>query len=175
MADSYVIKDQFAQHFITCTVHQWVDVFTRVEYIEIILDSLRFCQREKGLRIYGWVIMTNHLHLIVDSTKTPLSDILRDFKKYTATSVVKAIEANPRESRRNWLLWLFKKDDGIWFWKDGYHGEEIFSRDFFESKLTYIHMNPVRAGIVIKEEEYVWSSCADIYGLLKGLLELTSE
>jgi REP element-mobilizing transposase RayT len=74
--------------------------------------------------------MTNHLYLIVDSTKTPLSDVLRDFKKYTATRVVKAIEANSRESRRNWLFWLFKKDDGIWFWKDGYHGEEIFSRDF---------------------------------------------
>ena len=172
MADSYTIRDQYAQHFITCTVHQWVDVFTREAYIQIVLDSLRFCQKEKGLRIYGWVIMTNHLHMIVDSNKVSLSDIIRDFKKYTATQIIKAIETNPRESRKNWLLWLLKKDGHVWFWEEGYHGEEIFSASFFETKLEYIHMNPVKSGIVIKEEEYAWSSCADIYGVRKGPIEL---
>ncbi|MEQ9377928.1 MAG: transposase [Imperialibacter sp.] len=172
MAFEYRIKDQYGQYFVTFTVHQWVDVFTREEYKNILIDSLRFCQKEKGLQIYGWVFMTNHIHLIISSNKEKLSDIIRDFKKYTASKVYAAIQNNQRESRKNWLLWLLRKDDKVWFWEEGYHGEEITTRDFFDSKLQYIHMNPVRAGLVEKEEEYLHSSCGDYYGVRKGLLEL---
>jgi REP element-mobilizing transposase RayT len=165
-------KDQFGLHFVTFTVHRWADVFTRRDYSDIILNSLKFCQKEKGLLIYGWIIMSNHIHLIIQSNHTPLSDIIRDFKKYTTTQIVKAIKENPRESKRNWLLWLFSKEDRIWFWEEGYHAEAIITKDFFETKLNYIHKNPVKAGIVEKEEEYLLSSCADYYGNKKGLLEL---
>ncbi|MCW5908134.1 MAG: transposase [Chitinophagales bacterium] len=172
MAFAYTIKDQHGLHFVTFTVHQWADVFTRRDYADILINSLKFCQKEKGLLIFGWVIMSNHIHLIIQSTKTPLSDIIRDFKKYTATQIVNAIRENTRESRRNWLLWLFKKEDKIWFWEEGYHAEAIFTEDFFKTKLIYIHQNPVRAGIVEKEEEYLLSSCGDYYGVRNGLLEL---
>jgi putative transposase len=72
------------------------------------------------------------------------------------------------------MLWLLKKDDHIWFWEEGYHGEEIFTEGFFNSKLNYIHLNPVRAGLVEKEEEYLYSSCGDFYGTRKGALELAA-
>lgn len=175
MAFAYTIKDQLGQYFITCTVHQWADVFTRKLYIDILLDSLRFCQKEKGLNIHAWVIMSNHIHLIISSKKEKLSDIICDFKKYTSTKLVSAIRENPKESRKKWLLWLFRKEDRIWFWEEGYHGEEIITPSFFGSKLNYIHLNPVRAGFVEKEEEYVYSSCGDYYGTRKGLLELEME
>ncbi|SFS83464.1 transposase [Sphingobacterium wenxiniae] len=83
----YAIRDQEGIHFITFAVVQWVDVFTRKEYTDIIIESLRYCQKNKGLKIYAWCIMSNHVHLIV-STHSPyhLSDILRDFKKYTVIS-----------------------------------------------------------------------------------------
>src|SRR5690606_15791215 len=148
MAFAYTIKDQFGQYFITCTVHQWVDVFTRKLYIDILLDSLRYCQKAKGLNIHAWVIMSNHIHLIISSKKEKLSDIIRDFKKYTSTRLVSAIRENPQESRKKWLLWLLQKEDKIWFWEEGYHGEEIITKSFYESKLNYIHLNPVRAGFV---------------------------
>jgi REP element-mobilizing transposase RayT len=173
MAYEYRIKDQYGLYFITSTVHQWVDVFTRQEYIDILLESLRFCQREKGLKIYAWVVMSNHIHLIVQSDKVPLSDIIRDFKKFTSSTITKAIERNPKESRKRWMLWLLKKEDKVWFWEEGYHGEEITSKAFFDSKMKYIHLNPVRAGIVEKEEEYLYSSCGELYGVRKGLLELS--
>jgi putative transposase len=96
MAHSYRIYDQQGQYFVTCTVHQWVDVFTRTDYVNILLDSLRYCQQNKGLEIFGWVIMTNHIHLIISSKKEKLSDIIRDFKKFTATKIVQEIEANPK-------------------------------------------------------------------------------
>ena len=172
MGLTYTVKDQQGQYFITCTVHQWVDVFTRREYIDIFLESIRFCQKEKGLKVYAWVIMTNHIHMIVSSEKENLSDIIRDFKKYTSKKIYEAIENNPKESRKRWMLWLLKKDDRIWFWEEGYHGEEIITQEFFDSKLNYIHLNPVRAGMVEKEEEYLYSSCGDYYGVRVGLLEL---
>ena len=73
----------------TCTVHQWVDVFIRKEYVEILLESIRFCQNKKGLKIYAWDIITNHIHMIVGSDKENLSDIIRDFKKYTSRKILK--------------------------------------------------------------------------------------
>lgn len=175
MGLSYIIKNQHQQHFVTFTVHQWVDVFTRNIYKDIVIESLKFCQKEKGLKIYAWVLMTNHVHLILQSETTKLSDIIRDFKKYTASQIIKSIENNPQESRKDWLLWLLKKEYKIWFWDEGYHGEEIYSKEFYEIKRDYIHANPVKAGVVEKEEDYIYSSAGDYYDIRKGLLEIEYE
>jgi putative transposase len=173
MAHTYRIYDQEGLYFVTFTVHQWVDVFTRKAYSDILLESLRYCQSNKGLEIYAWVIMSNHIHLIIESKGFKLSDVIRDLKKHTAKAIVAAIESNVEESRKRWLLWLLKKDGHIWFWEEGYHGEEIRTKEFFDIKVDYIHQNPVKAGIVEKEEEYMLSSCADFYGTRKGLLDLS--
>lgn len=173
MSFSYQIHDQYAVYFVTFTVHQWVDVFTRNEYKDILLESLRFCQERKGLEIYAWVIMTNHIHLIISSREGNLSDIIRDFKKYTSNQVIKAIEQNPRESRKKWLLWLLKKDEHNILWQEGYHGEEIRTKAFYETKERYIHLNPVRSGMVYHEDSYIYSSYASHSGLVKGLLKLS--
>lgn len=103
--------------------------FTRKMYIDILWNSFKFCQKEKGLKIYAWVIMSNHCHLIVGSTNTNLSDIIRDFKKITTKEIVSCIEKKSNESRKSWLLWLLKKDAHIWFWEEGYHAKEIFRKD----------------------------------------------
>ncbi|OAQ38257.1 transposase [Pedobacter psychrophilus] len=174
MAFAYRIYDQKGIYFITCTVNQWVDVFTRKDYIDILLESLIYCQKHKGLKIFSWVVMTNHIHLIIGTNKDNLSDIIRDFKKYTSTKITLAITNNQKESRKNWMLWLLKKEDYILFWQEGYHGEEITSLDFFNTKQDYIHLNPVRAGLVEKEEEYLYSSCGQLYGIRNSMLELTS-
>jgi putative transposase len=172
MGYAYKVYDQENIHFITCTVHQWADVFTRKDYVNILLDSIRYCQANKGLKVYAWVLMTNHLHMIVSSKTGKLSDTIRDFKKYTATKLVEAINQNPKESRKRWLLWLLKKEERLWFWEEGYHPKEVRTKEFFDIKAKYLHLNPVRAGIVEKEEEYLYSSCGDFYGTRKGLLEL---
>lgn len=92
-------------YFITFAVVEWVDVFTRKEYPNLVVESLQYCQKEKGLIIYTWCLLSNHLHLIIsDQEGFTLSDILRDFKKFTSSSILKAIENNAQESRRNWML-----------------------------------------------------------------------
>ncbi|MEY5047871.1 MAG: hypothetical protein RLZZ175_1230 [Bacteroidota bacterium] len=172
MGFAYTVKNQEGMYFVTCTISQWIDVFTRSIYIDIVISSLDYCQKAKGLKIYAWVVMSNHIHLIVKSEKEPLSDIIRDFKKFTSTQIYKAIETNPKESRKRWLLWLFKTDKGIKVWEEGYHGEEIITQEFYKTKVNYIHQNPVRARIVEKEEEYFYSSAGEYYGIRKSLLKL---
>lgn len=165
MAFGYVVRDQTEVHFVTFTVHQWVDVFTRQTYVDLLIDSLQYCQKE-SLEIFAWVIMSNHCHLILRATgNNRLSDVIRDFKKHTSKSIYRAINENIHESRKNWLLKVLSHDGRIWFWEEGYHGEEIISQEFFDSKLNYIHLNPVRAGLVEKEEEYLNSSAGELYGI----------
>lgn len=173
MGFPYQIKDQGTVHFVTFTVHQWADVFTRPIYVDILLESLKYCQKQKGLEIFTWVVMTNHCHLIIRAKNENLSDIIRDFKKFTSKAIYKAIETNPQESRKDWLLQVLSYEEKIWFWEEGYHGEEIYSQEFFDTKMNYIHQNPVRAGIVEKEEEYLYSSAGEIYRVRESRLLLS--
>jgi putative transposase len=101
MGFAYKITDQQGIHFVTATVVQWVDVFTRSLYADMVIESIKFCQQKKGLCIYGWVIMSNHLHMICSCKEGfELSNTLRDFKKYTSTKIVDTIESNKAESRK---------------------------------------------------------------------------
>ena len=107
-ADNYFITDQNAVYFLTFTVTDWVDVFTRKEYKVEIVDSLNYCIKNKGLVLYAWCLMTNHLHLVCQANEGfKLSEIIRDIKKFTSKSILKLIQEIP-ESRRDWLLNRFE-------------------------------------------------------------------
>lgn len=108
---AYMVLPPDTVYFITITVIDWVDVFTREEYKQIIVESLDFCRKNKGLNIYAWVIMTNHLHLIVshETDNDHLERVIGDFKKFTAKKVIAAISRNPQESRKRWMLNHFKE------------------------------------------------------------------
>lgn len=101
--------------FITFTVIDWVDVFTRNDYRQIITDSLDFCRKEKGLLLHAWVLMTNHIHMIasheIDSDH--LWQTIGDFKKFTSKKIIEAIINNPVESRKKWMLKHFREDNII--------------------------------------------------------------
>lgn len=175
MKEGYIIRDQDKAHFITATVVDWIDVFTRQRYNDIVIDSLKYCRRNKGMILYGYVIMSSHIHLIIQSSDGKLSDLVRDFKKFTAKNILESIQNEP-ESRREWMLERFKKatethsrNKKYQFWQYGNHAEEIFSNSFLWSKLDYIHMNPVKAGIVEKAREYRYSSASN-YVENKGLI-----
>jgi REP element-mobilizing transposase RayT len=119
--------------------------------------------------------MSNHIHLIIQSENGKLSDLIRDFKKYTASTILNKIETE-NESRREWLLERFRlateshsRNKDYQFWQYGNHPEEIYTNNFMWSKLHYIHLNPVRAGIVEKASNYIYSSASN-YINSKGLL-----
>ena len=100
MGFKYRIEDHQEVYFLTSTVVDWIDVFTRKELAEIIVDSLRYCQKEKGLLLYSWCLMPSHLHLIVSAADgKSISDIMRDFKKFTSKKIVQTIQTI-NESRK---------------------------------------------------------------------------
>lgn len=176
----YQIRDQFAIHFITFSVVQWVDVFTRSQYADVLVESLVYCQKNKGLKIHAWCIMSNHVHLIISASEPiGLSDVLRDLKKFTSRNIIKAIEANEKESRRRWMLWIFKsageqnnRNEQYQFWNQDNHPIECSTSEILDSKLKYLHENPVRARIVKEEGDYIYSSAGDYYNDEKGLIEI---
>lgn len=175
--DGYKIRDESKIHFVTFTVVDWVDVFSRPVYKDIILESLRFCQQEKGLVLYGFVIMSNHVHLIIQSFDGKLSDLIRDIKAFTAKKILATIKEGP-ESRSDWMLKRFtfaaisnNRNEGMQFWKYGNHPEEIYSEKFFWSKLNYIHMNPVRSKLVYRASDYMHSSASN-YIRNEGLIDI---
>lgn len=176
----YKIRDKEGIHFISFAVVEWVDVFTRKEYRDILIDSLKHCQQQKGLLVHAWCLMSNHVHLVISAANNDTSDILRDFKKFTSKQIIKAIEENQQESRREWMLEIFRKageknsrNKNYQFWRQDNQPKELYSSGFTVQKLNYIHNNPVEAGIVDKAEEYLYSSARDyFFGKKCGLLEV---
>jgi putative transposase len=105
----YKFGEKESLHFISFAVVYWIDIFIRTEYKDEVLNSWKFCMDKKGLEIYGWCIMTSHVHMIVSSKKDSLSDIMRDMKKYTSNHLRLSIKENPAESRKEWMLWLMER------------------------------------------------------------------
>ncbi|HEX7845455.1 MAG TPA: transposase [Chitinophagaceae bacterium] len=175
----YRIRNKTEIHFLSFAVVEWVDVFSRKAYRDIVVDSLAYCQQEKGLLLHGWCLMTNHLHLLASSKEGLLSEFLRDFKKYTSNQIIEAIAGNKHESRRDWMLDIFRKagesnsrNKEYQFWRQDNQPKECYSSGFTVQKLNYIHNNPVEAGIVERPEHYLYSSARDYHfekqcGLLK--------
>ena len=178
MPTGYQIKDQTSAYYLTFQVIYWIDLFSRQAYRDIILDSLKYCQRERGLEIYAWVIMSNHIHILAKSNTGQLSSTIRDFKKFTSKAFIQYISDGSDESRKEWMLRLFRhaakrqnKTGEFQVWSHENHAIETTSNAFIESKVEYIHNNPVRAGIVSKPEDYMYSS-APAYAGYEGLIDI---
>ena len=170
MSRKYKFREKSGAYFISFATVNWVDVFTRDLYYTCITESLDFCRKNKGMEIYGYCIMTNHIHLIFRSSLNDPSGLIRDFKGFTSRKLLKMIEENAQESRREWMLWMFeiagKKNSNVtnWqFWQQHNHPIEIWSLKVFEQKLNYIHQNPVKAGFVTDPIDWKYSSARN-YG-----------
>jgi REP element-mobilizing transposase RayT len=172
MRSRYKIVEVEAPQFITCTIVGWLPVFTREKYLDVVTTSLAFCRQQKGLRLHAYVILDNHLHLLVSSDN--LSEAIRDFKRHTA----KEIKAFAREDNKQWLIKQFeffkaaqKVKSRHQVWQEGFHPQAIISEEMLRQKLDYIHYNPVRAGLVDRPEEWRYSSARDYLGQ-DGVLEI---
>jgi len=155
-------------YFVTLTVTGWIDVFTRINHKNTIIDSLKYCIANKGLNVYAYCLMTNHLHMIVNCNEPfVLKNTIRDLKKFTSQKIIEQIE-NEHESRREWMLSIFAtaaynspKHKKYKFWQTGSHAIELYSEKFVWDKINYIHDNPVRAKFVSKPEVWIYSSASN--------------
>ncbi|WP_439696972.1 transposase [Mucilaginibacter sp. AW1-7] len=178
MSSNYKFRNQECLYFATFTVVRWIDVLTRRAYKDIIVESLKYCIKHKGLQLHGWVIMSNHVHLIISTNDKPMQDILRDVKRHTSKAITKAIIENVQESRREWMLWFFEREgksnpnnENYQFWQQGNHPIEIYTNKVLDQKLDYIHNNPVTAGWVDEPHHFLYSSARDYAGG-KGLIDI---
>ena len=178
MSSKYSLHEEHTLYFTTSTVIGWLDVFTRPCYRKIIYDSLQHCRDKKGLSIHAYVIMSNHLHMIVSSQDKHLKDIFRDFKTFTSKRMVEAIKDNPKESRRKWMYAMFQyagrtkeNHSNRQFWQFGNHAIPLWSEPVIWQKLAYIHQNPVRAGWVAEPWHYLHSSARQYNGM-KGEIKV---
>jgi REP element-mobilizing transposase RayT len=96
MSRNYKFHNPDGVYFISFAVVKWLDVFTKIEYKDILLESFRYCQKEKGMEIFAWCIMTNHVHLIFRSINGQKPELLLgDFKRFTSKAIVQTIQKNP--------------------------------------------------------------------------------
>jgi hypothetical protein len=152
----YSLNNPDSIYFVTFATVYWIDVFTRQRYKNIIVESLQYCQAKKGYN---------------------LIDILRDFKKFTASEVIKSMNTEA-ESRREWVILLFERaakknsrNTTHQFWQQDNHAEELLTNHFKDQKLDYIHKNPVVEDWVEEPEQYIYSSAKNYAGQ-KGLIEV---
>lgn len=180
MALKYKITDQNEIYFVTFTVVNWIDIFIRDHYREIFVDSIKYCQRNKGLQVYAWVIMTSHVHMIIGTDgKMKLEDVVRDMKRHTSHKIKEVLNDNSFESRKEWMLWMFgragrKNTNNIdfQFWVQDNHPIQLSTGEMMLQRLNYIHYNPVEAGFVIEPEHWKWSSAYDYAGGKQSIIDL---
>jgi putative transposase len=159
MRSRYTVRNPERAHFVTSTIVDWLPVFQTPACCDILVGSLEFCQREKGLRLYAWVILDNHFHAVVSSEQLPR--VMADLKKFTAGKLIAQLEAE----RRAWLLDLLaagkadhKTSSTYQLWQEGYHPQAIYSDEMMMQKINYVHLNPVRRGWVVSPEHWRYSS-----------------
>lgn len=179
MSEKYKIVEEEQPYSVTCKVIGCVDIFSQELYKEKVVEGLNFYQANKGLRLHAWVIMSNHLHLIISSRQKRVPDIIRDFKRDTSRQIIIEIENNNEEIRREWMLDLFhdpaKGDNAnkeYQFWKNDCLPIVLDTQKKVIQQLIYLHENPVRSGIVWDPQSYKYSSAIDYYTKMDGLLRI---
>jgi REP element-mobilizing transposase RayT len=179
MGRKYAIRSQDHFYFVTFTVIEWIDVFTREEYRNIFIDSVKYCQKEKGLLVGAWCIMTNHIHMaIASNSSNRLEDIIRDMKSYMSRHIRKHMQQNQWESRKRWMLDIMGKagiaktnNKDFQFWQQHNHPIELSGNSIIQKRIDYIHENPIKAGFVENPSDWLMSSARDYEGI-QGPIEI---
>ncbi len=165
MRSRYRITPESNIYFITTSTRQWVPLLFNDTTFNILLDSLKYCQKNKNLNLHGYVIMTNHLHAIISHPDyDQIPNVIRDFKRHTATEIKNYLQGLGDFSQLFWIEPFHTKERGDnRIWQEGYHPVAIESAAFFEQKLNYIHFNPVKKGFVEQPEHWKYSSARNYW------------
>ena len=165
MSRKYKFHNESAVYFISFAAVYWLDIFTRQVYFNVLEESIEYCRKEKGMEVFAYCFMPSHVHLIFRSSNEDPSGLIIDFKGFTARKLIKTIEENPQESRKEWLLWMMKragkKKSNVsknQLWKQHNKPIELWSEKVIQQKIDYIHNNPVESGFVTTPIDWKYSS-----------------
>jgi REP element-mobilizing transposase RayT len=171
----YKICEGNRPHFLTCTIVNWIPIFTRSETVGIVFDSWRYLQDRGRMAIFGYVVLENHVHWIASSPD--LGKEVGDFKSYTARQIIDLLQ----ERRVHVLLEQlkfhkarFKTDRVYQLWQEGSHPQMIENDEVMRQKLEYIHYNPVKRGYVDDPTHWRYSSARNYAGQ-PGLIDVLTD
>ena len=176
MYRKYKVFNISKPYFVTSSVLSWIKIFDDKEIVSILIDSIIYCQLNKGLEIYAYVIMPDHFHMVCRSkTDNSLSEIFRDLKKFTSRTTITYLKQQKSEIYSEWLDCFRngnnESGDSYKIWQDGFNPKELSSNKFIDQKIEYIHNNPVKAGIVERPEDYNYSSAVN-YAEKTGIIDV---
>ena len=165
-------------YYITTVVYGRLSIFTKPSFVIPLIDSLHYYRHKQHFKLLGYVIMPDHIHLMVwPQAKSSVSDLMRDFKEFTAKRIIRQAEV---EEQNNWVT-AFKQaglDTGRSthkVWQDDYWDENVYSEKFLREKLNYIHRNPIRAGLAESPEDYPYSSYRNYVNGDESLIEIDRD
>jgi len=161
MRSRYKFGDSQNQlYFVTLTVIAKIPVFTNSKYMNVLIDNFEFYRKNEGLKIFYYVIMDNHVHMII-LHEDHVGVILKNYKSYTAGKILSYL----KKDERRWIIYLmekykkqYKTESKYQFWQEGSHPQLIQSWEMLKQKVDYIHFNPVKRGIVSEPEDWLYSS-----------------
>jgi len=178
MSRKYKFHNPEGVYFVSFVTVYWLDVFVRQQYFGIFADSLDYCRKNKSMELFAYCILPSHVHLLFRDKNSNPSKLLKELKTHTSKQLSKAIEENPQESRKEWLMWMMQRAGAknsnvknMQFWQQHNKPIELWSSDVIQQKLDYIHQNPVEAGFVVNPEDWKYSSAVNFSGQ-KGVIEL---
>ena len=173
MRSHYKIYDNDAPYFITSTVIEWIPIFTEKTYFEILLSSIQYCQENKKLAVYAYMILDNHFHMVCQAPN--LSRVIQSLKRYSATTLIEQLV----KDKKHWLLSALKyykkrhkQQSEHQLWQEGFHPKQISNEKMLVQKIEYIHNNPVERGYVLRPEHWAYSSARDYLTDESGFIQL---
>lgn len=169
----YKFHEEHYPYFVTSTIVDGLPLFMDPMICTIILEALKYAMEVNGVTVYGYVIMPNHIHLVVEGKQ--LSARLRVFKSYTARRIVDHLKTD-NKTRTLAQLKSGKldnhKDSEFQVWQEGFHPIQITTQKMMAQKLNYIHYNPVKSGFVSSPVHWRYSSALNYEGK-EGLIPIT--
>jgi putative transposase len=141
-------------YFVTSTIIDWIKIFSLKDFPEIIIDEIKFRREKKQLEIYGYVIMPDHIHMIISSENIP--KIMRSFKSYTAKKIIEKLKETNEKNILNKLKIAkpdYKAESEYQVWQEGFHPKMILGISEYRQKMNYIHNNPVARKLVESPDE----------------------
>ena len=171
----YQFDEPDRPHYLTCTVVEWLPVFTRVDTVQAILETWAYQQKHNSLRLYGFVVLENHLHAVAQAEDLP--KVWARFKSYSAKRIIKVLQeahAYPLLERMGFARKAQRDDRDFQLWQEGSHPQVILDEEMLGQKLAYIHNNPVKRGYVDEPEDWRWSSARNYAGR-EGVFEVYTD
>jgi REP element-mobilizing transposase RayT len=168
----YKVYDNAYPHFLTCTIVDWLPVFTRPDAVQILFDSWSFLQREGRMKLFAYVVLENHVHFIASGNE--LGKEVGDFKSYTARRIIDQLQSANARTILDQLAFRkarHKTDRDYQLWQEGSHPQQITSDEMMRQKIEYIHYNPVKRGYVDEPVHWRYSSARN-YARQTGLIDV---